>query len=164
MVLIAIRQVILWTLVCGLVYPLLVTGLSQSLLARQANAQDTKLVGQAFARKDYFWSRPSAINYNPASSSGTNFGPHEPKREQQTERFGADAPADLRYASGSGLDPDITPEAALYQVPRVAEARKLAPARVEELVRGLVRGKTLGFLGHERVNVAELNAALDQAK
>ncbi len=164
MCLIAIRQVLLWTLVCGLLYPLLVTGLSQSLMARQANAQDTRLVGQAFARQDYFWGRPSAVSYNPAASSGTNFGPHEPKREQQTERFGPDAPADLRYASGSGLDPDITPQAALYQVPRLAESRQVAPARLEELVRGLVRGKTLGILGHERVNVVELNRALDQLK
>lgn len=160
MLFIAIRQVLLWTLVCGLLYPLLVTGFAQSLMP----AQHPELVGQGFTRQDYFWGRPSAVNYNPASSSGTNFGPHEPKRELQTERFGRDAPADLRYASGSGLDPDITPEAALYQVPRVAEARKVAPARVEELVRKLVRGKTLGILGHERVNVAELNAALDGLK
>jgi len=160
---IAIRQVLLWTLLCGLVYPLLVTGLSQSLMARQANVRDTNLVGQDFAQKDYFWGRPSAVGYNAASSSGTNFGPHEPKREEQT-RFPADAPADLRYASGSGLDPDITPEAALYQVPRVAQARGLATARVEQLVRSQVRGKTFGVLGHERVNVAELNRALDILK
>ena len=157
---IAIRQVLLWTLVCGLIYPLLVTGLVQTMMP----AQHPELVGQAFARKDYFWGRPSAASYNPASSSGTNFGPHEAKREEQTDRFPADAPAVLRYASGSGLDPDITPEAALYQVPRVAQARGLAPARVEELVRAQVRGKTFGILGHERVNVAELNRALDGLK
>lgn len=121
-------------------------------------------MGQAFAREDYFWPRPSAVTYNSASSSGTNFGPHEPKRELQTDRFPADAPADLRYASGSGLDPDITPEAALYQVPRVAAARRLAPARLEELVRAHVQGKTFGVLGHERVNVARLNQALDGLK
>lgn len=151
---IALRQIILWTLVCGLAYPLLVTAFGQSF-------HTTAAVGEAFARNDYFWGRPSAVSYNPASSSGTNFGPHEAKREQQTDRFPADAPAVLRYASGSGLDPDITPEAALYQVERVAAARKLAPARVEELVRSKVRGKTFGILGHERVNVAELNRALD---
>lgn len=152
--LIAFRQMVFWTLLCGLVYPLLVTGLCHSYHPSAA-------VGEAFARKDYFWGRPSAVSYNPASSSGTNFGPHEPKRELQTQLFPASAPADLRYASGSGLDPDITPEAALYQVERVAAARKLAPARVEELVRSKVRGKTFGVLGHERVNVAELNRALD---
>lgn len=162
--LIAIRQVILWTLVCGLGYPLLVTGLAQSLMAPQANAQDTALVGQAFTQDGYFWGRPSAVGYNAASSSGTNLGPHEPKREQQSERFGKDAPADLRYASGSGLDPDITPEAAFYQVPRVAAARKLAPARVDELVRAHVQAKTFGVLGHERVNLVELNRALDGLK
>lgn len=153
----AVRQVFLWTLVCGLIYPLLVTGLSQSIHVQAA-------MGQAVEGKSYFWGRPSAVNYNSASSSGTNFGPHEPRREQQTDRFPKDAPADLRYASGSGLDPDITPEAALYQVPRVAAARGLAPARLDELVRGQVRGKTFGILGHERVNVAELNRALDGLK
>lgn len=161
---IAIRQVLLWTLVCGLVYPLIVTGLSQFMMGPKANVQDTTLVGQAFAHDNYFWPRPSAVSYNPASSSGTNLGPHEEKREKQTDRFPADAPADLRYASGSGLDPDITPEAALYQAARVARARGLAPARVEELVRAQVRGKTFGVLGHERVNVAELNRALDGLK
>ena len=154
---IAVRQVLLWTLVCGLFYPLLVTGLSQSL-------QGQAVVGQAVEGNAYFWPRPSAVSYNPASSSGTNFGPHEPKRELQSDRFPQDAPADLRYASGSGLDPDITPEGAFYQVPRVAAARGLAPARVDELVRAHVRGRTFGILGHERVRVAELNKALDGLK
>jgi K+-transporting ATPase ATPase C chain len=154
---IALRQIILWTLVCGLAYPLLVTAFGQSF-------HITAAVGEAFTRQEYFWGRPSAVSYNPASSSGTNFGPHEPKRELQTQLFPASAPADLRYASGSGLDPDITPESALFQVDRVAKARNLAPARVEELVRSKVRGKTLGILGHERVNVTELNRALDGLK
>ena len=151
---IAIRQVLLWTVLCGLVYPLLITALSQPLHIKVATT------GQAFTKPGEFWSRPSAVAYNAASSSGTNLGPHEPKREEQTT-LTADAPPDLRYASGSGLDPDITPEAAYYQVPRVAAARKLAPARVEELVKSQVRGKTFGILGHERVNVADLNRALD---
>ena len=153
---IALRQVLLWTLVCGLAYPLLVTGLCQSF-------QPAVVVGQAVEGQQYFWGRPSAVGYNAASSSGTNFGPHEPKREEQT-RLPLDAPPDLRYASGSGLDPDITPEAALYQVPRVAGARGLAPARVEELVRAHIQGKTFGVLGHERVRVADLNRALDGLK
>ena len=104
------------------------------------------------------------MNYNAASSSGSNFGPHEPKREAETTRFGAEAPAVLRYSSGSGLDPDITPEAALYQVPRVAAARGLAPAVLEKLVRGQIKGRTLGVLGHERINVLELNLALNRLK
>ncbi|MBN9417947.1 MAG: potassium-transporting ATPase subunit C [Candidatus Eremiobacteraeota bacterium] len=154
---IAVRQVLLWTLVCGLLYPLLVTGLSQS-ISGQA------VVGQAVEGKAYFWPRPSAVGYNPAASSGSNFGPHEPRRELQTDRFPKDAPADLRYSSGSGLDPDITPEGAFYQVPRVAAARGLAPARLDELVRAHVQPRTFGVLGHERVNVAELNQALDGLK
>ncbi|MBS2036531.1 potassium-transporting ATPase subunit C [bacterium] len=160
MLLIAIRQILLWTLVCGLLYPVGVTLLAGSLPAPQAR----QLVGEEFARDGYFWPRPSAVNYNAASSSGSNWGPHEPKRESETSRFPADAPADLRYSSGSGLDPDITPQGALYQVPRVAAARRLEPARVEQLVRSKVQGKTFGVLGHERVNVLELNLALDQLK
>lgn len=157
MVFTAIRQVLLWTLVCGLFYPLVVTLLAGSLPAPQAR----QLVGEDFTRKEYFWPRPSAVSYNSASSSGSNFGPHEPKREQETTRFPADAPADLRYSSGSGLDPDITPAGALYQVPRVAAARGLDPAKVAELVRSHTQGKTFGILGHQRVNVLELNLALD---
>jgi K+-transporting ATPase ATPase C chain len=156
----AIRQVLLWTLVCGLFYPLAVTLLAGSLPARQPR----QLVGEDFTRQEYFWPRPSAVSYNSASSSGSNFGPHEPKREQETSRFPADAPAELRYSSGSGLDPDITPAGALYQVPRVAAARGLDPGKVESLVRSKVQGKTFGVLGHERVNVLELNLELDKLK
>ena len=160
MFLVALRQIILWTLVCGLLYPVSLTVLAGSLPAPRAS----QLVGQDFVGPDYFWPRPSAVNYNAASSSGSNFGPHEPKREAETTRFGAEAPAVLRYSSGSGLDPDITPEAALYQVPRVAAARGLAPAVLEKLVRGQIKGRTLGVLGHERINVLELNLALNRLK
>ncbi|MBX3172279.1 MAG: K(+)-transporting ATPase subunit C [Candidatus Eremiobacteraeota bacterium] len=164
MVITAIRQLLLWTLVCGLLYPLLVTGLAQAMLSRQANGQVKGLVGQDFSQPGYFYSRPSATAgkpYNAAASSGTNFGPNEPKREEQTVRFGKDAPADLRYASGSGLDPHITPEAARYQAERVARERNLSVARVEELIGKHTEGPSFGVLGHARVNVVLLNAALD---
>ncbi|MFN8614129.1 MAG: potassium-transporting ATPase subunit C [Vulcanimicrobiota bacterium] len=153
----AFRQIILWTLVCGLVYPLVITLLAGLLPAPPVR----QLVGEDFTRPEYFWPRPSAASYNSASSSGSNFGPHEPKREQQTSRFPVDAPADLRYSSGSGLDPDITPASALYQVSRVATVRHLEASQVEQLVRSKIQGKTFGVLGHERVNVLDLNLALD---
>ena len=170
MLLTSIRQLLLWTVVCGLLYPLLVTGLAQLAIAPQANGSmlanghGSPLIGQNFTRPGYFFGRPSATSdkpYNAASSSGTNFGPHEPKREQQTTVFGKDAPADLRYASGSGLDPDITPEAAAYQVARVARERNLSEAQVQELVKKHTLGPSFGVLGHARVNVVLLNDELD---
>ena len=170
MIFTAIRQLLLWTVVCGLLYPLLVTGLAQTVLARQANGSmlanghGSPLVGQAFTRPGYFFARPSATAekpYNAASSCGTNFGPNEPKREEQTTVFGKDAPADLRYASGSGLDPHITPEAAAYQASRVARERRLSESQVQELIKKYTEGRTFGLLGNPRVNVVLLNAELD---
>ena len=170
MIWIGIRQLLFWTVVCGFIYPLVVTGVAQMLLGPQANGSmlpnghASRLVGQSFTKPGYFYPRPSATAekpYNAAASSGTNFGPNEPKREQQTSLFAADAPADLRYASGSGLDPDITPEAAAYQVPRVARERKISEARVQELVKKYTQGRTFGVLGHPRVNVVLLNSELD---
>lgn len=172
MILTALRQLVLWTVVCGLLYPLLVTGLAQGAMSHQANGSllanghGSALVGQAFTKPGYFYPRPSATAerpYNAAASCGTNFGPNEPRREEQTPLFGKDAPADLRYASGSGLDPHITPEAARYQAERVARERNLRPAQVEELIRKHTEGRTFGVLGHARVNVVLLNAELDAA-
>ena len=167
MIFTAIRQILLWTVVCGLLYPLLVTGLSQALLSPQANGSmlasghGSSQIGQLFTKPGYFWPRPSAVTYNPASSSGTNFGTHEPRREEQTSLFPKEAPADLRYASGSGLDPHITPEAARYQAPRVARERKLSESQMDELIKKHTHGRTFGVLGNPRVNVVELNAELD---
>lgn len=166
----AIRQLLLWTLVCGVLYPLLVTVLAQGAFNSQANGsllpdgRGSRQVGQAFSQPGYFWPRPSATAekpYNAAASSGTNFGPNEPKREAQTSLFGPDAPPDLRYASGSGLDPHITPEAAAYQAPRVARERNLSEAQVLDLIKRHTEGRTFGVLGHPRVNVVLLNADLD---
>jgi K+-transporting ATPase ATPase C chain len=168
----AIRQLIFWTVTCGLLYPLLVTGLAQLLLSPQANGsmlangRGSHLVGQHFSQPGYFYARPSATAekpYNAAASSGSNLGPNEPKREVQAPLFPPEAPADLRYASGSGLDPHITPQAAAYQVARVARERKVSVARVEELVKKHTQGRSLGVLGHPRVHVLELNSELDAA-
>ena len=169
----AIRQILLWTVVCGLLYPLLVTALSQAVLSPQANGSmlagghGSRLVGQSFTKSGYFWPRPSATSdhpYNASSSSGTNYGIREPRREEQTTQFPKDAPADLRYASGSGLDPHITPEAARYQVPRVARERNLSESQVTELVNQRTQGRTFGVLGNPRVNVVLLNADLDAGR
>jgi K+-transporting ATPase ATPase C chain len=180
------------TVITGLIYPLLVTGVAQAVFPSQANgsligpdgspakddstAVGSRLIGQPFTNPGYFWSRPSGTGpfpYNAGASSGTNLGPLNPRQSDAVSgavaaaRDGAadqraPVPVDLVTASGSGLDPHISPAAALYQVPRVAAARGLDGSRVEALVREHVEGRTLGVLGEPRVNVLELNLALDR--
>jgi K+-transporting ATPase ATPase C chain len=181
-----------FSLLTGLAYPLLVTAIAQSVFPWQANgsliaangshikyagaAAGSALIGQPFTSPGYFWSRPSATApypYNAAASSGSNLGPCNPALgdavAQRVKALkgaspGQDAavPVDLVTASGSGLDPHISPAAALYQVSRVAMARGMAVGTVERLVRAHTEGRTLGVLGEPRVNVLELNLALDQ--
>lgn len=168
----AIRLFLVLTVVTGLVYPLLVTGIAQVVFPRQANG-DASLIGQPFTGPRYFWSRPSATSppYNAAASSGSNLGPTNPAL---IERVRADVeqiqaahpgkgpvPVDLVTASASGLDPHISPAAALYQVDRVAAARGLDPAAVRGLVEEHTEGRFLGVIGEPRVNVLRLNLALD---
>jgi potassium-transporting ATPase KdpC subunit len=160
------------TVVTGLLYPLLVTGIAQVVFPRQANG-DALLIGQPFTGPRYFWSRPSATSppYNAAASSGSNLGPTNPalldRVKSDVERIRAahpgkgPAPVDLVTASASGLDPHISPAAALYQVDRVAAARGLDPAAVHRLVEEHTEGRTFGVLGEPRVNVLRLNLALD---
>jgi len=164
------------SVITGLVYPFAVTGIAQAAFPRQAGG-DTDLIGQPFASTRHFWSRPSATSpypYNAASSSGSNQGPTNPAlTDAVAARIKAlrDAdpgntapvPADLVTASGSGLDPHISPAAAEYQVARVARARKLDPQKVRALVAAATEGRQLGFLGEPRVNVLKLNLALDAA-
>ncbi|MDA8383097.1 MAG: potassium-transporting ATPase subunit KdpC [Betaproteobacteria bacterium] len=172
------------SLITGIVYPALVTGIAQglfpnrangSLLVRGGKAIGSRLIGQAFSDPRYFWGRPSdtsPIPYDATASGGSNLGPTNPalidavKSRIATLRAadpGNDLPipVDLVTASGSGLDPDISPAAALYQVPRVARARGLDPASVARLVRAHVTSRQFGLLGEPRVNVLELNLALD---
>jgi K+-transporting ATPase ATPase C chain len=171
-------------LLTGIAYPLVVTGISQGLMPVQANGsliiKDGKpvgsgLIGQSFSDPKYFWSRPSATGptpYNAAASSGSNQGPTNPalldavKARVQALRD-ADpgnqqpVPVDLVTASASGLDPHISPAAAEYQLARVARVRNLDPDAVRKLVAEHTEGRQFGIFGEPRVNVLELNLALD---
>ena len=181
----ALILLVMLTAVTGIVYPLAVTGISQLLFRAEANgslivqdgkAVGSRLIGQPFSDPKHFWSRASATSpypYNAASSSGSNQGPTNPALvEAVSGRIKAlqDAdpgnqlpiPIDLVTASGSGLDPHISPAAAEYQVSRVAKARNLDAAKVRELVAKHTEGRQWGFLGEPRVNVLELNLALDK--
>lgn len=174
----------LLTLLTGVLYPLIVTGVGQVAFPRQTNGSliqsggrvvGSRLLGQAFSGPQYFWSRPSATApqpYNGAASSGSNLGPINPALEGAVrERIAAlraadpsnasPVPIDLVTASASGLDPHISPAAAEYQVARVARARHMSEDDVRRLVDEVIEGRTFGIWGEPRVNVLELNLALD---
>jgi len=180
----AVTMLAVMTLITGVAYPLLVTGISQaafhgkaagSLIERDGKVVGSTLIGQPFADPKHFWSRPSATSpypYNASSSSGSNLGPLNPAltdavagrikalRDADPGNT-APVPVDLVTASASGLDPHISPAAAEYQVNRVAKARNVDPQKVRTLVAQFIEGRQLGFLGEPRVNVLGLNLALD---
>jgi potassium-transporting ATPase KdpC subunit len=174
------------TVVTGVAYPLLVTGVAQAAFPHAANGSlvsaggktvGSALIGQNFTAPGYFWGRPSATTpdpYNAGASSGSNQGPTNPAladaaKQRIATLHAADpgntapVPVDLVTASGSGLDPEISPAAAEYQVGRVASARHMDAGKVRELVAANTKGRQLGVLGEPRVNVLALNLALDQA-
>lgn len=170
---------LLWlTLLTGVAYPLLVTGVAQLAFPKQANGslimsdgqvRGSALIGQPFSDPGYFWPRPSAtapFSYNAGASSGSNLGPLNPALQESVRQRvaalgGGHPPVDLVTASGSGLDPDISPAAAEFQIARVAAARGLDEQVLRQLVQEHTKGRQLGFLGEPRVNVLQLNFALD---
>jgi K+-transporting ATPase ATPase C chain len=177
----AIWMTIATTILLGIIYPLVVTGLAQALFRDKANGQliqrggtlvGSRIIGQPFSSPGYFHSRPSAAGngYDAANSGGTNLGPTNQKLIErvkqdvatlQVENPGKPVPIDLVTTSASGLDSDITPAAADFQVPRVARERAVTEDELRQLVAKHTSGRQLGFLGESRVNVLELNLDLD---
>jgi len=179
----AIVAIAAFTLVTGIAYPLAVTGGAQLLFPRQANGSlivdggrvvGSELIGQGFSKPEYMHGRPSAAGdkgYDATASGGSNYGPLEPKLAQRVAAASADLrkeapgvmlPNDAVTASGSGLDPDISPEFARLQAPRIAAARGVPIAQVRTLIDQNTWGRTLGVFGERRVNVLLLNRALDR--
>ncbi|MGZ5006488.1 MAG: potassium-transporting ATPase subunit KdpC [Methylobacter sp.] len=180
----AILMLLLFTMLTGIVYPLAVTAIAQTVFPNQANGSllgtneqllGSELIGQAFTRPEYFWGRPSATSpapYNGGASGGSNQGPTNPalldavqariKALRDADPSHSEAvPVDLVTASASGLDPHISPAAAAYQVSRVAKVRQMSPDSVREFVQRYTESRQWGVLGESRVNVLKLNLALD---
>lgn len=183
----ALILLIFLTILTGLIYPLLVTGVAQLLFPWQANGEliksnnkiiGSELIGQSFTDPKYFWGRPSATTpypYNASSSSGSNLAATNPdliktvkyrintlKQADPQNKYAI--PVDLVTASGSGLDPEISPQAAYYQVDRIAKARGIAPDTIKKLIAANTQDRTFKILGEPRVNVLKLNLALDQTQ
>jgi len=179
----AVVCLVLLTLITGVIYPLIVTGIAKAAFAHQAEGSVIKqsgseLIGQPFDDPKYFWGRLSATTpmpYNAAASSGSNLGPTNPalveavKARLDALRSAdpgntAPVPVDLATASGSGLDPHISPAAAEYQAPRIARLRRLSFQKVRDLIARHTQSRTFGMLGEPRVNVLTLNLELDQSR
>jgi len=175
----AVLMTIATTILLGVIYPLVVTGLAQVIFPAKANGQliesngkviGSRILGQAFTGAGYFHSRPSAVSYDPTNSNGSQLGPTNQKLIDRVtgdvaalnaENPGTPIPVDMVTTSASGLDPEITPAAAAFQIRRVATARRAPESDISRLVEEHTLGRTFGLLGEPRVNVLELNLALD---
>jgi K+-transporting ATPase ATPase C chain len=183
--LIGLRMTLMLTILTGLLYPGLVTGICQVIFPNQANGSlilknghviGSALIGQSFTRREYFQPRPSAAGndgYDPTASGGSNLGPTSQKLADRVKSsiaqfrkdnpdFTGPIPADLVTASGSGLDPQLSPASISAQAPRVAAARGISINQIQQLASEFTEGRELGFLGEPRVNVMRLNIALDE--
>lgn len=182
----SLRLTIVSVVLLGLIYPLVMTAIAQALFPHQANGSlvtvngkvvGSEIIGELWTKPQYFHGRPSAAGkgYDPTATGGTNYGPTSKKLMDSTKativalvKENPDAsgppPIDLVTSSASGIDPDISPQAAYWQAPRVAKARGSSLAAVNALVAAQVRGRAFGFLGEPHVNVLELNLALDGVK
>lgn len=172
----AIKMFILMTILIGLIYPFFITLIAQFILPKQANGslikQGERVVGSVLIAQNttdhrYFWPRPSAIDYDPIKpSGGSNLGPTSQKLKEavaeRKQKVGEQAPSELLYASGSGLDPHISLETAYFQASRVAKARAINEKILQNLIDSLAEGDQLGFLGPRYVNVLQLNLAVDK--
>jgi K+-transporting ATPase ATPase C chain len=180
----AVALTIVLTVLVGIIYPFVITGLSEllfkekahgSLIEREGGVIGSRLIGQPFRGPGYFHSRPSAAGsgYDATASGGTNLGPTSKKlfeeqvnarvKELQAENPNAEIPIDLITSSGSGLDPQISPAAAEFQIPRIARERRMSEDEVRGLIRKHTEGRQFAVLGEPRVNVLELNLSLDEA-
>ncbi len=183
---VALRTTIVTLVLTGLIYPFVITGIAQVLLPWRANGSlvtdekgqviGSELIAQGFANRAYFQPRPSAAGdkgYDAANSSGSNLGPTSKKLQdrikEDVKRLKAEnpdatgpIPGELVTTSGSGLDPHISPQGALWQIPRIAKARGVAPERIKTVVEGNIEDRTFGLLGEPRVNVLLVNLALDR--
>lgn len=178
----SLKLTLVFIILCAVLYPLLIAAIGK-LTPGGGNGEKVMVngkvvgyanIGQKFTEDKYFWSRPSAVHYNAAGSGGSNMGPTNPEYLQtvqaRIDTFMAhnpgikrkDIPSELVTASGSGLDPDLSPEAALIQVPRIARVRHLPEERVRTLVEAYIQKPLLGLFGPARVNVLKLNIALDK--
>ncbi len=181
----AISLLLILTLLTGVIYPALVTGIAQLFFPFQANGSlikynnkiiGSQFIGQSFTDDNYFWGRPSATQpypYNATNSSGSNLGPTNPSlltaiktrianlQKNSPHNKKELIPVDLVTASGSGIDPEISPFAAMYQVPRVAKTRKIPEEKLRSLIQKLTKNRYFGILGESRINVLQLNLALD---
>ena len=179
---ISIIMILVMSIITGLIYPLTITLLAQVFFSSQANGSlifkdkniiGSKLIGQSFTEAKYFHPRPSESDYNASLSGGSNLGPTSKKlidkitsnhSELQKENPNSHVPIDLVTESASGLDPEITPEAALFQIPRIAKVRNISEEQISKLINKHTEHKLLGIFGEERVNVLLLNLALDDLK